>query len=74
MQSVPEKGDLVRDTASGRVGFYVASVAGRFLIRPVNGGGEWEADPADVQLATPMRELRARAAEINARSRRGLGT
>ncbi|WMX47273.1 hypothetical protein [Streptomyces roseicoloratus] len=74
MQSVPEKGDLVRDAATGQVGFYVASVAGRFRIRCVNGGGEWEADPADVQLATPLRELRARAAEINARSRRGLGT
>ncbi|WP_137989522.1 hypothetical protein [Streptomyces vilmorinianum] len=76
MQPLPEVGDLVRDTATGRVGFYVDSVAGRFLIRPVNGGvgGEWEAEPGDVQLATPMRELRARAAEINARSRRSLGT
>ncbi|MFI8516778.1 hypothetical protein ACIGEZ_02925 [Streptomyces sp. NPDC085481] len=73
MQPVPEVGDLVRDTATGRVGFYVDSVAGRFLIRPVNGGCEWEAEPGDVQLATPMRELRARAAEINARSRRSLG-
>ncbi|MER8047385.1 hypothetical protein [Streptomyces sp. NPDC094032] len=73
MQPVPEVGDLVRDTATGRVGFYVDSVSGVFLIRPVNGGHEWEAEPADVQLATPMRELRARAAEINARSRRSLG-
>ncbi|MEU6945485.1 hypothetical protein [Streptomyces sp. NPDC046332] len=74
MQPLPEVGDLVRDTATGRVGFYVDSVAGRFLIRPVNGGREWEAQPGDVQLATPMRELRARAAEINARSRRGIGS
>ncbi|MER7520746.1 hypothetical protein [Streptomyces sp. NPDC126499] len=73
MQPVPEVGDLVRDTATGRVGFYVDSVAGRFLIRPVRGGRAWEAEPADVQLATPLRELRARAAEINARSRRSLG-
>ncbi|MER5306648.1 hypothetical protein ABT034_02460 [Streptomyces sp. NPDC002773] len=76
MQPLPEVGDLVRDTATGRVGFYVESVSGRFLIRPVHPGGasgEWEAEPADVQLATPLRELRARAAEINARSRRGLG-
>ncbi|WP_370412465.1 hypothetical protein [Streptomyces fradiae] len=72
MKSEPEVGDLVRDTATGRVGFYVGAVAGRFLIRPVHGGPEWEAEPADVQPATPMRELRARAAEINARSRRGL--
>ncbi|MFF5972302.1 hypothetical protein ACFY7C_12365 [Streptomyces sp. NPDC012769] len=74
MQPVPEVGDLVRDTATGQVGFYVDSVAGRFLIRPVHGGRAWEAEPADVQLATPIRELRARAAEINARSRRSLGT
>ncbi|MFJ3902301.1 hypothetical protein [Streptomyces sp. NPDC090025] len=73
MQPVPEAGDLVRDTATGRVGFYVDTVAGRFHIRPVDGGTTWDADPADIQLATPMRELRARAAEINARSRRGLG-
>ncbi|MEU6976394.1 MULTISPECIES: hypothetical protein [unclassified Streptomyces] len=73
MQPVPEVGDLVRDTATGRVGFYVDSVSGRFLIRPVNGDCAWEAEPADVQLATPLRELRARAAEINARSRRSLG-
>ncbi|MEU8520159.1 hypothetical protein [Streptomyces sp. NBC_01216] len=72
MPSLPEAGDLVRDIATGRVGFYVDSVAGRFLIRPVSGGSVWEAAPEDVQLATPMRELRARAAEINARSRRGL--
>ncbi|MFJ9826359.1 hypothetical protein ACIRSU_18600 [Streptomyces sp. NPDC101160] len=70
MQPVPEVGDLVRDTATGKVGFYVATVAGRFLIRPVHGGHEWEAEPVDVQPATPLRELRARAAEINARSRR----
>jgi hypothetical protein len=71
---VPEVGDLVRDTATGRVGFYVDSVAGRFLIRPVHDGHAWEAEPGNVQLATPLRELRARAAEINARSRRGLGS
>ncbi|OKJ50310.1 hypothetical protein AMK27_35140 [Streptomyces sp. CB02009] len=120
MQPLPEVGDLVRDAATGRVGFYVGNVLGtssgcpsgtspgsrsgtspgtspgspsgtspgtpsgsgpggvsgsaswRCLIRPVHGGAEWEAEPADVQPATPMRELRARAAEINARSRRGL--
>ncbi|WP_055600316.1 hypothetical protein [Streptomyces aureus] len=80
MQPLPEVGDLVRDTATGRVGFYVGNVSGnvpggvsgRCLIRPVHGGAEWEAEPADVQPATPLRELRARAAEINARSRRGL--
>ncbi|MFF3836641.1 hypothetical protein [Streptomyces sp. NPDC001930] len=96
MQPLPEVGDLVRDTATGRVGFYVGSVSGsvpgsasgsvptgvsggasaggsgRCLLRPVHGGAEWEAEPADVQPATPLRELRARAAEINARSRRGL--
>lgn len=84
MQPLPEVGDLVRDAATGRVGFYVGSLSGspsgslsgspsgRCLIRPVHGGAEWEAEPADVQPATPLRELRARAAEINARSRRGL--
>ncbi|MFD4316683.1 hypothetical protein [Streptomyces sp. NPDC058548] len=84
MQPLPEVGDLVRDAATGRVGFYVGSVSGsvsgsvpggvsgRCLIRPVHGGAAWEAEPADVQPATPLRELRARAAEINARSRRGL--
>ncbi|MEV4947487.1 hypothetical protein [Streptomyces sp. NPDC053755] len=70
---LPEAGDLVRDAATGRVGFYLDSVAGRCLIRPVDGGRAWEAEPADVQPATPLRELRARAAEINARSRRALG-
>ncbi|MFF4171837.1 hypothetical protein [Streptomyces sp. NPDC001744] len=73
MQSWPEVGDLVRDTATGRVGFYVDSVSGRFRIRAVHGGAEWEADPVDIQLATPLHELRARTAELNARSRRGLG-
>ncbi|MER8233565.1 hypothetical protein ACIRQY_10610 [Streptomyces sp. NPDC101490] len=73
MQPLPEVGDLVRDTATGRVGFYVESVAGRFLIRAVHGGTQWEAEPSDVQPATPLRELRARAAEINARTRREVG-
>ncbi|MFF8604889.1 hypothetical protein ACF06X_03050 [Streptomyces sp. NPDC015346] len=74
MQPLPEVGDLVRDTATGRVGFFVDSVAGRCLIRSVDGGHAWEAEPGNVQPATPLRELRARAAEINARSRRSLGT
>ncbi|WP_426363663.1 hypothetical protein [Streptomyces sp. E-08] len=73
MQPLPEVGDLVRDTATGRVGFYVESVSGRLRIRAVHGGGEWEAEPLDVQPATPLHELRARTAEINARSRRGFG-
>ncbi|MBD0707968.1 MULTISPECIES: hypothetical protein [unclassified Streptomyces] len=73
MQPQPEVGDLVRDTATGRVGFYVGSVAGRLLLRAVHGGLRWEAEPSDVQAATPLRELRARAAEINARSRREAG-
>ncbi|GHA67918.1 hypothetical protein [Streptomyces termitum] len=72
MQSWPEVGDLVRDTATGRVGFFVRNASGRLLIRTVHGGTVWEAEPGDVQPATPLRELRARAAEINARSRRGL--
>ncbi|MEV2243202.1 hypothetical protein [Streptomyces sp. NPDC049970] len=42
-------------------------------LRPLCGGREWDADPANVRPVGPAELLSARVAEANARSRTGLG-
>ncbi|MEV6958109.1 hypothetical protein AB0M97_02660 [Streptomyces sp. NPDC051207] len=42
-------------------------------LRPLSGGREWDAEPADVRPLTAEELLRARLAETNERSRTGLG-
>ncbi|MGA5701756.1 hypothetical protein [Peterkaempfera bronchialis] len=67
---VPEVGALVLDTGAGKVGEYQGAANGGWLLRPPGGGSWWHADPAKVEPAGVSEQLRARAAEANAQSRR----
>nr|WP_042404923.1 hypothetical protein [Streptacidiphilus carbonis] len=64
-------GDLVHDTKRDRIGTFQGAWCGRMYLRPVAGGGEWEAEPDDVRPADEKDRLRARVAEANDTSRYG---
>jgi hypothetical protein len=70
-QTSAEPGALVKDTDKGLVGVVMGDVGGRVLLRPIQGGKEWEALPGAVQPLTPREELSARLAARNADSRWG---
>ncbi|WP_309505938.1 hypothetical protein [Streptomyces pyxinae] len=57
--------DLVQD----RVGEFRGEESGIWFLRPMGGGTEWTADPADVRPADPEQRIRAKTARANARSR-----
>ncbi|MFG2601369.1 hypothetical protein [Streptomyces sp. NPDC048462] len=67
---VPPAGTLLADSSrDDRVGEFRGVSGPYWSLRPVGGGPEWEADPANVRLATRNERLRARTAYENARSR-----
>ncbi|QMU75785.1 hypothetical protein GXW83_08575 [Streptacidiphilus sp. PB12-B1b] len=63
----------MRDTRRDRVGVVMGAFGARVYLRPAGGGVEWDAAPADLEPADGRAELRARVAELNAESSRGLG-
>ncbi|MFF9571956.1 hypothetical protein [Streptomyces sp. NPDC014685] len=66
---VPFLGTLLVDIGHGnRVGEFRGVSGPYWSLRPVCGGVEWEAVPADVRLPEPMERLRAETARCNARS------
>ncbi|MEC4019362.1 hypothetical protein [Streptomyces sp. H27-D2] len=69
MSGNPEVGTLAHDVKRDRVGKVMDTHGNRVFLRPVNGGVEWEAAPDDLEPADTAAELRAKAAEANARSR-----
>ncbi|MET7904824.1 hypothetical protein ABZS86_26530 [Streptomyces sp. NPDC005355] len=68
----PPPGTPVRDTTRDRVGIVMGQEGPYLQLRPLAGGREWDADPDHVHPLTPAELLRARLAETNAHSRRGL--
>ncbi|GAQ55237.1 hypothetical protein [Streptomyces acidiscabies] len=66
---VPEIGTLYLDSVRGLVGEFRGTWAGRWLLRPVRGGVEWEVEPGDVRALNAEQRLRAQVREANARSR-----
>ncbi|MFD5555019.1 hypothetical protein ACFWIA_14435 [Streptomyces sp. NPDC127068] len=51
----PKPGALVRDTQRDALGAFMGEVGGRWLLRPLGGGREWEAEPSQVEaLAAPV--------------------
>ncbi|MEV6953324.1 hypothetical protein [Streptomyces sp. NPDC051183] len=64
----PAIGDTVRDTRRGRLGVVTDRLGPYLQLRPLAGGREWDADPAHIEPVTPPEVLRARLAEVNARS------
>ncbi|MGW6782653.1 hypothetical protein [Streptomyces sp. NPDC054987] len=66
----PAIGDTVRDTRRNQFGVVTDRLGPYLQLRPRTGGREWDADPAHVEPAAPPAVLRARLAEVNARSLR----
>ncbi|MFJ8312712.1 MULTISPECIES: hypothetical protein [unclassified Streptomyces] len=67
---VPTPGTLMVDTSrEHRVGEFRGVAGPYWSLRPMNGGTEWEAEPATVRPATAMERLGAENARRNARSR-----
>ncbi|MBP0460878.1 hypothetical protein [Streptomyces montanisoli] len=71
-RTAPDIGDLAKDSARKKVGVLVDRVAGRYLMRPVAGGLEWEVEPGRIERLTAREELSARNEARNAASRQGL--
>ncbi|MGW2177222.1 hypothetical protein ACWCXX_03825 [Streptomyces sp. NPDC001732] len=66
---VPSRGTLLVDIGHrDRVGEFRGVAGPYWSLRPVSGGTEWEAEPADVRLPSPEERLRAEIARCNARS------
>jgi hypothetical protein len=63
--TAPEVGSVLYDGESGKVGEYRAKAGPYLLLRPLGGGREWEADPADVRPATPAEQLSAKVRAAN---------
>ncbi|MCS0634607.1 hypothetical protein NX801_02800 [Streptomyces sp. LP05-1] len=66
---LPLPGTLMVDLVRDRVGEFRGEECGRWFLRPMGGGVEWTADPADVRPANPEQRIRAKTARANARSR-----
>ncbi|MBT2452732.1 hypothetical protein J7F03_37990 [Streptomyces sp. ISL-43] len=66
---LPCIGTTVRDTALDRVGLVMGHEGPYLQLRPRGGGREWDADPDHIAPIGPAELLRARLAEVNARSR-----
>ncbi|WP_371671193.1 hypothetical protein OG985_28380 [Streptomyces sp. NBC_00289] len=58
-------GELGHDTKRDSVGEIMAFQGGRYLLRPIGGGREWEVDPDNLAEPDASARLRARVAERN---------
>jgi hypothetical protein len=70
--AVPERGALVYDPVRRKLGQYQDKAGPYVLLRPVGGGCEWEADPAQIRPATDAERLRAGVKVVNERAEHGL--
>lgn len=68
-QPLPDVGTLFVDVTRDRIGEYRGVWAGRWALRPIKGGVEWDVDPKDVRALTPEQRLHAEVSKANARSR-----
>ncbi|MEU1228376.1 hypothetical protein [Streptomyces sp. NPDC005828] len=71
--NLPPVGATVLDTTSNRVGRVMGAEGPYLQLRPLAGGREWDAVPADLHPLTGAELLSTLVAEANARSRRVLG-
>lgn len=67
--TTPALGVLLLDVRRDRLGEFRGCCCGRWYLRPVRGGREWEVDPEDVRPVDPAQRLHAETARANARSR-----
>ncbi|MGW5780482.1 hypothetical protein [Streptomyces sp. NPDC003863] len=64
-----ERGAWVYDQVACVVGEFKGSAGPYAMLRPVGGGREWQADPADLRPATPAERLSAGVRAANERAR-----
>ncbi|MFD7677570.1 hypothetical protein [Streptomyces sp. NPDC060187] len=67
--SGPGIGDLARDTTKNKVGVFMGEVGGLCLLRPINGGREWEVKPDAMDRLTADEALTERTRVQNARTK-----
>ncbi|MDX3747630.1 hypothetical protein [Streptomyces sp. AK08-02] len=65
---LPQPGALVRDTVRNRVGEFMGKVGPYFMLRPLGGGLEWEADPRATESLAPEEALSVKVKVANAQS------
>ncbi|QDY77378.1 hypothetical protein [Streptomyces qinzhouensis] len=70
----PQIGETVRDTVGKRVGRVVDRTYGRYWLRPLGGGIEWDVPAADLLPVTAADLLSTAVAEANERSSNGAAT
>ncbi|MFI8276010.1 hypothetical protein ACIGBH_14040 [Streptomyces sp. NPDC085929] len=66
----PAIGDTVRDTLRNRFGIVTDRIGPYLRLRPLTGGRVWEVESEDTEPVSTPEALRARLAEVNARSSR----
>jgi hypothetical protein len=69
-EMTPKSGELVYDPAAQMVGEFQAKAGPYAMLRPVGGGREWQADPAQLRPATRAERLRAGVRAANSRAGR----
>ncbi|MCK7627329.1 hypothetical protein MUU72_30260 [Streptomyces sp. RS10V-4] len=67
---LPAKGEIVRDRLRDRVGRVMDHEGECVQLRPLGGGVEWDADPADIEPVTVSAALSGHVAELNRQSTR----
>jgi hypothetical protein len=58
--------DIVVDERTDKLGRVMAFTGGRYHLRPLEGGTEWEAMTIDCRRATPMEEMHGKVYVANA--------
>ena len=69
------EGALVVDLSTNKLGYVMGNEGPYVQLRPVTGGREWDAEPANVRPATQAERLRAmreRTRALNAASSNGV--
>ncbi|MFI6402759.1 hypothetical protein [Streptomyces sp. NPDC050548] len=72
MTDTPHVGDIMKDTATHRVGKVMGFVGPYVQLRPLGGGMEWDAQPEQLMSTGSAEALSAGVAEANSRSRYGV--
>ncbi|MEU5158811.1 hypothetical protein AB0G74_04265 [Streptomyces sp. NPDC020875] len=67
----PEIGGNARDTARNKVGRVMDRTRGRYWLRPLGGGIEWDVPVTDLRPVTTAELLADAVAEANKRSGKG---
>jgi hypothetical protein len=68
-EDLPATGTVLVDTARNAVGVFQVELRGRYLLRPIGGGREWETSPEYTRRATDAERMQAAVRLKNDRSR-----